>query len=119
MESTRLKKVARLLEKDLSEIFQLLAKQKFPGLLVSVTKVRVSPDLGIAKVYISIFPGTNRDIVFEYIKEHTNSVRNDLAHRVGKQLRIVPDLRFYIDDSLDYEENIDRLLRGEGENPIK
>lgn len=119
MESTRLKKVSRLLEKDLGEIFQLMGKRKFPGVLISVTKVRVTPDLGLAKSYVSIFPQQHRDQVFDYIKEHTNSIRNDLGHRIGKQLRVVPELSFYIDDSLDYEENIDRLLRGEGENPIK
>ena len=119
MESTRLKKVSRLLERDLGEIFQLLGKRKFPGLLISVSKVRVSPDLGVAKAYLSIFPQQHRDQVYVYIKEQTNSIRNDLGHRVGKQLRVVPELNFYVDDSLDYEENIDRLLRGEGENPIK
>lgn len=118
MESTRLKKVSRLLEKDLGEIFLLLGKVSFPGVLLTVTKVRVTPDLGVAKAYISIFPGTDRDAIMLHIKKQTSHIRNELAIRVRRQLRIIPDLQFYLDDSLDYQENIDRLLRGEGENPI-
>ena len=95
-----------------------MGKRHFKGVLISVTRVRVTPDLGLAKAYISIFPQMQRDVVFEYIQEHSSGIRSDLGNRVGKQLRVVPELNFYIDDSLDYEENIDRLLRGEGENPI-
>ncbi len=119
MESTRLKKVSRLLEKDLSQIFQLMAKRDFPGVLISVTKVRITPDLGHAKAYISIFPTENRDDILLQLKTQTNAVRNELGIRVRNQLRIIPALQFYLDDSLDYAENIDKLLRGEGENPIK
>ncbi len=119
MESTRLKKVSRLLERDLGEIFQQVAKDRFRGTLISVTKVRVTPDLGLAKVYLSIFPTKEQDAVMAYVDEHPGHLRNELAQRVRQQLRIVPELRFYVDDSIEYEENIDRLLRGEGENPIK
>jgi ribosome-binding factor A len=119
MESTRLKKVSRLIERDLGEIFQQMAKNHFKGTLISVTKARVSSDLGVARIYVSIFPAKQGDEILKYIQEHTSFVRNELAQRAGKQLRIIPELRFFLDDSLDYEENIDRLLRGEGENPIK
>ena len=119
MESTRLKKVSRLLERDLGDIFQKMAKDNFAGTLISVTKVRVSSDIGTARIYISIFPATHHKSIMSWVDEHHNHLRNALAQRVRNQLRIIPELHFYIDDSLDYEENIDRLLRGEGENPIK
>ena len=118
MESTRLKKVSRLLEKDLGEIFQQMAKSTFPGVLLTVTKVRITPDLSVAKAYISIFPVTSSKEIMHHIQTQTNFLRNELANRVRLQLRIIPDLQFFLDDSLDYEENINRLLRGEGENPI-
>jgi ribosome-binding factor A len=118
MESTRLKKVSRLLEKDLGEIFQQMAKSTFPGVLLTVTKVRITPDLSVAKAYISIFPVTDSKEIMHHIHTQTNFLRNELANRVRLQLRIIPDLQFFLDDSLDYEENINRLLRGEGENPI-
>jgi ribosome-binding factor A len=119
MESTRLKKVSRLLERDMGEIFQHEAKNHFKGTLVSVTKVRVTPDLGLAKVYLSIFPAKQQEDVMNYVDHHNGHLRNELAQRVRQQLRIIPELRFYLDDSIAYEENIERLLRGEGENPIQ
>jgi len=119
MESTRLKKVSRLLLRDLGDIFQKLAKSNFSGTLISVTKVRVSPDLGTARVYLSIFPNTHQNNIMQYVEEHHGHLRNELAQRVKQQLRVIPDLHYHLDDSLDYEENIERLLRGEGENPIK
>ena len=110
MESSRLEKVNRLIQKELSEIFLLDAK-KIPGVLISVTQVRVSPDLGMAHIYLSIFPSNKANNLFENIKENIKSVRYDLGKRIGKQMRIVPELMFHIDDSLDYIENIDRLLK--------
>lgn len=110
MESSRLEKVNRLIQKELSEIFLLDAK-KIPGLLISVTQVRVSPDLGMAHIYLSIFPSEKSKELFENIKENIKSVRYDLGKRIGKQMRVVPELMFHIDDSLDYIENIDRLLK--------
>jgi ribosome-binding factor A len=118
MESNRLKKVARLMERDLGEIFQQLAKNQFSGTLITVTRVRVSSDLGVARVYLSIFPDAHREAILTYTQVHNGVLRNELATRERLQLRIIPDLKFFLDDSIDYEENIDRLLRGEGENPI-
>jgi len=80
------------------------------GKMITVTTVRVSPDLGIAKVYLSIFPSTNKDDVFALVKQNTKAIRHELAQRIKNQMRIVPELQFFIDDSLDYIENIDRLL---------
>ncbi len=111
MDSTRQKKVSRLLEKELSEIFIREAKPYTMGTMVSVSKVRISPDLGLAKVYISIFPSEKKEEVYNEIDENTSAIRRHLGLKVGKQLRVVPNLQFYVDDSLDYIDNIDRLLK--------
>ncbi|MHC1703599.1 MAG: 30S ribosome-binding factor RbfA [Tenuifilaceae bacterium] len=111
MEGTRLIKVARLLQKDLGDIFQKEGVTLFRGKIITVTSVRVSPDLGLAKVYISIFPADKKEEVLKVAKEHTKHIRHELAQRVRHQLRIVPELAFFLDDSLDYIENIDKLLK--------
>lgn len=109
METTRQAKIARLLQKDLSEIFRLQTA-KTHGTLVSVSAVRISPDLSIARVYLSIFPPEKAQEVIEGINASAKTIRYELAQRVRFQLRKCPELTFYIDDSLDYIENIDRLL---------
>ena len=111
MDTTRQNKISRLIQKDLAEIIQKEGKNMFSGVLVSVTKVRISPDLSIARTYLSIFPSEKgSEILFE-IKTHQSRIRGLLGSKVGKQLRIVPQLDFHIDDSLDYIDNIDRLLK--------
>lgn len=109
-ETTRQKKINRLLQKEISDIFLLQAKQ-MPGTLISVSVVRITPDLGLAKIYLSIFPSDKAEGLLENIKANANQVRHELAQRVRHQLRIVPELMFYIDDSLDYLEKIDNLLK--------
>lgn len=109
MESTRQAKISRLLQKELSEIFRLQTA-KTHGTLVTVSIVRVSPDLSIAKVYLSIFPSGKSQEVLDSIKASAKTVRYELAQRVRFQLRKCPELAFYLDDSLDYIDNIDRLL---------
>lgn len=109
MESTRLQKIERLLQKELSDIFQKQT-QGMHGVLVSVSRVRVSPDLGVARSYLSIFPSTKGEELLEGIRANTKAIRFDLGQRVRMQLRKIPELSFFIDDSLDYIENIDRLL---------
>lgn len=109
METTRQQKINRLIQKELSEIFLLQTKQ-MRGVLVSVSAVRVSPDLGIARTYLSIFPSDQGKELLENIKTNAKAIRFDLGQRLGKQLRIVPELTFFLDDSLDYIDNIDRLL---------
>ena len=111
MESTRQKKVSRLIQKELADIFLKRGNEFAHGKLVSITRVRVSPDLSFAKVYISIFPATNLDIVLKSIEEHCSKIRFDLGQKVRTQLRIVPDIAFHIDDSLDYIDKIDKLLK--------
>lgn len=110
MEGTRLNKIGRLLQKELSDIF-LLQTKAMPGVLVSVSVVRVSPDLSVARAYLSIFPSEKGKEILSSIRMNTKAIRFDLGQRVGKQLRIIPDLSFFIDDSLDYLENIDNLLK--------
>lgn len=109
METTRQAKIARLLQKDLSEIFRLQTA-KTHGTLVSVSAVRVSPDLSIARVYLSIFPPEKSGEILSGINASAKTIRYELAQRVRFQLRKCPELSFYIDDSLDYIENIDKLL---------
>lgn len=109
MDTTRQQKVNRLIQKELGEVF-LKDTRMMRGVLVSVSEVRISPDLGNAKVYLSIFPSEQAKELLSNIKDNAKAVRYDLGQRVGKQLRIIPELSFYLDNSLDYLENIDRLL---------
>lgn len=111
MDSTRQNKIARLIQKDLADIFQKEARNIFPGTLISVTNVRVSPDLSVARVYLSIYPSEKSKEALAEIKLMHSKIRGLLGQKVGKQLRIVPQLEFFIDDSLDYIDNIDRLLK--------
>ena len=110
MESTRQSKIARLIQKELSEIFLLQAKS-MNGVLVSVTSVSVSPDLSIARVYISVFPSDRSDEIVKNLNGNVRSIRFELGNRLRHQLRIIPELKFFIDDSLDYLERIDELLK--------
>lgn len=112
MESTRQKKVSRLLEKELGSIFQKKGRD-YDGKMISVTKVRISPDLGVARVYLSIFPSQKEgeDNLLDLIKNQSTQYRYELGQLVGKQLRVVPELAFFIDDSLDYINNIEDLLK--------
>jgi len=110
-ESTRQKKVARLIQKEVAEIFLRKGNEYAPGKMVSITKVRVSPDLSYAKIYISVFPSANHEEVLNSITGHAHKIRFDLGHKVKSQLRIVPEIAFFIDDSLDYIEKIDKLLK--------
>lgn len=115
MEGKRQAKISRLIQRELSEIFRRQTA-KSGGVLVSVSAVRVSPDLSIAKVYLSIFPSEKSQEILENIKRQSKTVRYELAQAVKQVLRKCPDLHFYLDDSLDYIENIDRLLASD---PIK
>jgi ribosome-binding factor A len=111
MESTRQKKVSRLIQKEMADIFLKRGSELASGKMVSVTKVRVSPDLSFAKVYISIYPSTGRDDVLKSIQDHSSKIRYEMGQKIRKQLRIVPELAYFIDDSLDYIDKIDKLLK--------
>lgn len=109
MQSTRLEKIARLLQKELSEIFRL-ETAKMGGVLVSVSAVRVSPDLSIARAYLSVFPSERAQEIMANINANEKGIRYNLAQRVRYQLRKTPELHFHLDDSLDYIQHIDELL---------
>jgi ribosome-binding factor A len=119
METNRQKKIAGVLQKDLADVLQHAAQDGMKGVIISVTKVHVTTDLSQAKVYISVFPQLKREIILKGVQENTASIRYEMAKRTRNQLRRMPELSFFIDDSLDYIENIDNALRGKTENPIK
>ena len=110
METTRQNKISRLLQKELSGIF-LLQTKAMPGVLVSVSAVRISPDMSIARVYLSIFPSEKSEEMVKNINNNMKSIRFELGTRVRHQLRIIPEVKFFVDDSLDYIEKIDALLK--------
>ncbi|MDE5876208.1 MAG: 30S ribosome-binding factor RbfA [Muribaculaceae bacterium] len=109
MEGKRQAKIARMLQKELSEIFRRQTAA-MGNVIVSVSAVRVSPDLSIAKAYLSIFPPEKSQQILNNIKQQSKTVRYELAQAVRQTLRKCPELAFYLDDSLDYIDNIDRLL---------
>ena len=109
METTRQNKISRLIQKELSEIF-LLQTKSMNGVLVSVSAVRISPDMSIARVYLSVFPSERSQEIVKNINDNMKSIRYELGTRVRHQLRIIPELKFFVDDSLDYAERIDELL---------
>jgi ribosome-binding factor A len=110
METNRQKKINKLLQKDLGEIFQREAPNLFQRAMITVTKVNVTSDLSIAKVYISIF-GSDTENIIKLVKINTNEIRKQLGLRIKNQLRQVPQLQFFVDDSLDYIQNIENLLK--------
>jgi ribosome-binding factor A len=110
METTRQNKIARLLQKELGDIF-LLQTKAMPGTLISVSVVRISSDLSIARVYLSIFPSEKSKELVRNINDNMKSIRYELGQRVRYQLRITPELKFFVDDSLDYMDKIDALLK--------
>ena len=110
METTRQNKIARLIQKELSEMF-LTQTKSMPGVLVSVSIVRISPDMSYARAYLSVFPSERGEEIVKNINDTMKSIRYELGNRVRHQLRIIPELKFFIDDSLDYVEKIDKLLK--------
>ena len=109
--SNRQLKVGREIQKDMAEILRSKGMAAFGGAMVTVSEVRVSPDLSLAKTYVSIFPSTKADEVMKILKDNVKAYRGELGRTVGRQLRIVPDIVFYLDTSLDYAEHIDELLK--------
>lgn len=109
--STRQNKISRLVYREMAEILLKINKTKFPGKLITVTTVRVTKDLGIARMYLSVFPSEFAQEVLSEIEVHNKQIRGELGRKVGKSLRVIPNLEFYIDDSLDYIDNINNLLQ--------
>ena len=118
-ETNRQRKIAGVLQKDLVDVLQKAAQDGMKGVIISVSKVTVTSDLGIAKVYLSIFPSGKRDEIVKGVQSNTILIRHEMAQRTRNQLRRMPELLFFGDDTLDYLEVIDKSLKGEDENPIK
>ena len=111
MDTTRQLKVSRLIQKEIGEIFQRETRIFFGTALITVTQVRVSPDLSIAKIYVSLFNVPDTQVLLKLIQVHTKEIRIKLSERIKKQVRIIPNLVFFLDDSLDYAMRIDELLK--------
>jgi len=109
--STRQLKVGRELQRDLAEIIRSKGMAAFGGAMVTVSEVRISPDLSIAKVYVSIFPSAQQGPAMKILQDNSKAIRGELGRKVAKQLRIVPELDFYLDTTIDYAEHIDELLK--------
>ena len=99
-----------MLQKELSDIF-LQQTKAMPGVLISVSTVRISPDMSVARAYLSVFPSEQSEEIIKNVNANVKSVRYELGSRVRHQLRIIPELKFFVDDSLDYLERIDELLK--------
>ena len=120
MESQRQKKISALIQKDISNIIQGFFRDKTrANLIVSITKVAVTPDLSVSKIYLSVFPSANFSKVIDILNKSKSEIRKKLSSLLKHQLRVIPDLVFFTDDSLDYIDKIDEALKGGGENPIK
>ena len=111
MESNRQKKVARLIQKDLADIFLQETKNYYQGVMITITHVFVSKDFSVAKIYLSLFPDTNKSDVFEDIKKRTLMIKHQLSHKLKNQMRKTPNLLFYLDNSLEHYEAIDQILK--------
>ena len=111
VETTRQLKVAKMIQQDISDILQNEGNGIVKGVLVSVTKVRITPDLGYAKVYLSVFPFDRSDEIVAKVKDQLWQIRFWLGKRAGKTVRIIPQLAFFVDDSMEYAANIDNLLK--------
>jgi len=118
-ENQRQKRIGSLLQRDLAEVLQNAATQGgMKGVIISISKVKVTVDLSIAKIYLSVFPNKNTKELIKGIKSNTPLIRHELAKRTKNQLRRMPNLEFFIDDSLEYIDNIEQSLE-KGENPIE
>ncbi len=119
-ETQRQRKIASVLQQDLVDVLQKAAQDGMQGVIISVSKVLVTPDLGLAKVYLSVFPSEKREIIIKGVTTNAPLIRHELAKRTRNQLRRMPELLFFGDDSLDYIEDIDKSLKGsDNDDPIK
>ena len=110
MQEPRQAKISRLLQKELAQIFQSQTRMMH-GVMVSVTRVKISPDLSICTAYLSVFPSEKGEEIVNIVNANAKTIRYDLGQRIRNQVRIIPELRFFIDDSLDYIDHIDELLK--------
>ncbi|MDF0720000.1 MULTISPECIES: 30S ribosome-binding factor RbfA [Chryseobacterium group] len=117
-ESNRQRKVAQIIQEDFAELFRKQSSESKESFMVSVSDVKVTPDLSIAKIYLSIFPQEFRKPIMQEIEVNKSQYRNFIGQKMGKQVRVIPQLNFYLDTSLDDVEKIEKELRGEGDNPM-
>ncbi len=110
MESKRQQKFAGVIQKDLAGIFQREGMSLLPNVMVTITKVRVTPDLALARVYLSFFNSDNAVLALNTIKAHAGEIRYKLGSRIKDQARIIPQLDFFVDDTSDYVERMDKLF---------
>jgi ribosome-binding factor A len=110
METTRQNKISRLIQKDLGTMFQKDSRDHYNGAMITVTKVSVTKDLSIAKVFVSLFAVADKDAMMDRIRAQAKETRRKLGSMIHNQIRVIPELHFFLDDSLDYIENIDHLL---------
>lgn len=118
MESNRQRKVAQIIQEDFAELFRKQSSESKQSILVTVSGVKVTADLGVAKIYLSIFPNEHRNAIMKEIEENKSQYRNFIGNKMSKQVRVIPQLNFYLDTSLDDVEKIDKELKGDGDNPI-
>ncbi|MFH0895244.1 MAG: ribosome-binding factor A [Bacteroidota bacterium] len=111
MSTTRQQKISRLIQKELGLILQFKMNHIVSGAMVTVTHVNVTPDLAVARAYLSLFATKDKKVLFDTITSHATEIRKRLAESIGKQVRVIPFLEFHFDDSLDYIENIEKLLK--------
>ncbi len=110
-QSTRQLQVSREIQKALAEIIRSKGMATFDGAMVTVSEVRITPDLSIANVFVSVFPSAKAEAVMKHLSDNNRAYRGELGRLVAKQLRIVPELVFMLDSSIDYAEHIDELLK--------
>lgn len=108
--TTRQNKVAKQIQKDIAEIIQVHTREFFAGKMLTVTQVRITPDLSISRIYVSVFPSENSDEIISKLNDHHSLFRNELGKKLRHQVKKIPEIMFYLDDSLDYIENIENLL---------
>ena len=118
MESNRQRKIAQIIQEDLAELFRKQASESQQNFLISVSDVKVTADLGIAKIYLSIFPQNFRTPIMKEIENNKSFYRNLVGQKMAKLVRSIPNLNFYLDTSLDDVERLEKELKGEGDNPI-
>jgi ribosome-binding factor A len=111
METTRQQKMARLLQKEMGDIFEIDMRRLFPGAMITITKVNVTKDLSIARFYLSIFALKGKKTPLEEIRKHIPELKYKLGNQIRRQVRIIPQIEFFEDDSLDYIENLEKLIK--------
>jgi len=111
MDTTRQNKISRLIQKEISEIMQSEFRNAFGNALITITGVRVTSDLGIARIQLSVFGTKEKETVVKNMNEGSKEIRRHLGNRLKNQLRIIPNIQFFLDDSLDQMEHIEKLLK--------